>query len=314
MASGLAALLDDIAAIAKLAAASLDDVAGAAGKAGTKAVGVVVDDTAVTPSYAVGFTPDRELPIVWKIALGSLRNKFLFLLPGALLLSAFAPWAITPILMIGGAYLCYEAAEKIFEAFVSHEAVDTVEEMALASPDLEKEKVAGAIRTDLILSGEIMAISLASVADKPFAIQAASLAVVGLLITAGVYGVVGLIVKMDDIGLHLAQRPSRAAAGLGRGMVQAMPKVLEGLTLIGTAAMLWVGGGIIVHGLEHFHWTPVPRWVEAASHWAGAAPGVGAVTGWLAFAAGSAIVGLVVGGVIVGAMHLVPKRAGSAAH
>ena len=313
MASGLAALLDDIAAIAKLAAASLDDVAGAAGKAGTKAVGVVVDDTAVTPSYAVGFTPDRELPIVWKIAVGSLCNKFLFLLPGALLLSAFAPWAITPILMIGGAYLCYEAAEKIFEAFVTHEAVDTIEEMALSSPDLEKEKVAGAIRTDLILSGEIMAIALASVADKPFAIQAASLALVGLVITAGVYGVVGLIVKMDDIGLHLAQRPSRGTAALGRGMVKGMPKVLEGLTIIGTAAMLWVGGGIIVHGLEHFHWTSIPIWVEAASHWAAAAPGVGAIAGWLAFAAGSAVVGLVVGGFIVAALHLVPKRAGTAA-
>ncbi len=314
MASGLAALLDDIAAIAKLAAASLDDVGAAAGKAGTKAVGVVVDDTAVTPSYAVGFTPDRELPIVWKIAVGSLRNKFLFLLPGALLLSAFAPWAITPILMIGGAYLCYEAAEKIFEALLSHEAVDTVEEMALASPDLEKEKVDGAIRTDLILSGEIMAISLASVADKPFAIQAASLALVGVLITAGVYGVVGLIVKMDDIGLHLAQRPSRAVSGFGRGLVKAMPKVLEGLTVIGTAAMLWVGGGIIVHGLEHFHWTPVPVWVEAFSHWAATVPGVGALTGWLAFAAGSAVVGLVVGGIVVGALHLIPKRGGRAAH
>ncbi len=272
MASGLAALLDDIAAIAKLAAASLDDVAGAAGKAGTKAVGVVVDDTAVTPSYAVGFTPDRELPIVWKIALGSLRNKFLFLLPGALLLSAFAPWAITPILMIGGAYLCYEAAEKIFEAFVTHEAVDTIEEMCLSSPDLEKEKVAGAIRTDLILSGEIMAISLASVAEKPLAIQAASLALVGLLLTIIVYGVVGLIVKMDDIGLHMAKRSSRAASSFGRGLVKAMPKVLEGLTIIGTAAMLWVGGGIIVHGLEHFHFTPIPVWVEAASHWASASP------------------------------------------
>jgi predicted DNA repair protein MutK len=314
MASGLAALLDDIAAIAKLAAASLDDVAGAAGKAGTKAVGVVVDDTAVTPSYAVGFTPDRELPIVWKIALGSLRNKFLFLLPGALLLSAFAPWAITPILMVGGAYLCYEAAEKIFEAFVSHETVDTIGEMALSSPDLEQEKVAGAIRTDLILSGEIMAISLASVADRPFAIQAASLALVGLMLTIIVYGVVGLIVKMDDIGLHLAKRPSRAARGFGRGLVRAMPKVLDGLTVIGTAAMLWVGGGIIVHGLEHFHLTPIPLWVEAGSHWAAQAPAVGVVTGWLAFAAGSAVVGLVVGGIIVGVMHLIPIRAAAGAH
>ena len=308
MASGLAALLDDIAAIAKIAATSLDDVTAAAGKAGAKAVGVVVDDAAVTPSYAVGFTPDRELPIVWKIAMGSLKNKFLFLLPGALLLSAFAPWAVTPILMLGGAYLCYEATEKIFEAMTGHGGIETVEDLALSSEELEKQKIAGAIRTDLILSGEIMAISLASVADQPFPIQAASLALVGLAITVVVYGVVGLIVKMDDIGLNLAQRRARAVSGFGRGMVKAMPLVLQGLTVIGTAAMLWVGGGIIVHGLEHFHWTPIPQWVEAASHWAAAAPGVGAVTGWLTFAVGSALVGLVVGGAIVAAMHFAPKR------
>ena len=310
MASGLAALLDDVAAIAKVAAASLDDVAGAAGKAGAKAVGVVVDDTAVTPSYAVGFSPERELPIVWKIAMGSLRNKFLFLLPGALLLSAFAPWAVTPILMIGGAYLCYEAAEKIIEAFVTHEAVDQPAEFAQSSAELEKEKVSGAIRTDMILSGEIMAISLASVADKPLAIQAASLALVGLLLTIAVYGVVGFIVKMDDIGLHLAKGGARGMRGLGRGLVKAMPPLLDGLTLVGTAAMLWVGGGIIVHGLEEFELTPVPHWVEAASHWAGAVPGIGALTGWLAFATGSAIVGLVVGGIVVGVLHFAPRRAG----
>jgi predicted DNA repair protein MutK len=310
MASGLAALLDDVAAIAKVAAASLDDVAGAAGKAGAKAVGVVVDDTAVTPSYAVGFTPDRELPIVWKIALGSLRNKFIFLLPGALLLSAFAPWAVTPLLMMGGAYLCYEASEKILEAFVIHEAIDRIEEFAQSSTELEKEKVQGAIRTDLILSGEIMAISLASVADKPLAIQAASLALVGLLLTIAVYGVVGFIVKMDDIGLHLAKGASRGLRGLGRGLVKAMPPLLDGLTLVGTAAMLWVGGGIIVHGLAEFEFTAVPHWVETASLWAGRAPVVGAITGWLAFASGSAIVGLVVGSAAVGALHLVPKRGG----
>jgi predicted DNA repair protein MutK len=305
MAAGLAALLDDIAAIAKIAATSLDDVAAASGKAGAKAVGVVVDDAAVTPGYAVGFTPDRELPIVWKIAMGSLRNKFLFLLPGALLLSAFAPWAITPILMIGGAYLCFEAAEKIFESFAGHDDAVHVEELALGSPELEKEKVAGAIRTDLILSGEIMAISLASVAELPLAMQAASLAIIGLGLTIAVYGVVGFIVKMDDIGLHMAKRTSRPTAAFGRGLVRAMPGVLTALTLIGTAAMLWVGGGIIVHGLEHFHWTPIPVWVEAASHWAGAAPGVGPVTGWLTFAALSAVIGLVVGGVIVAVLHAV---------
>ncbi|TCS17264.1 DUF808 domain-containing protein [Caulobacter sp. BK020] len=313
MPSGLAALLDDIAGITKLAAASLDDVGGAASKAGVKAAGVVVDDTAVTPGYAMGFTPDRELPIVWKIALGSFRNKLLFLLPGALILSAFAPWAVTPILMVGGAYLAFEATEKILEAFAHHEvAGEAVEDLALSSAELEAEKVGGAIRTDLILSGEIMAIALADVADKPLAVQAAALAVIGVALTVAVYGVVALIVKMDDIGLNLAQRSNAGTRALGRGLVKAMPVTMEALTVIGTAAMLWVGGGIIVHGLEHFHLTPVPHWVEGASHWAGGVPGVGPVTGWLAMAAGSAVVGLVVGGVIVGVLHLIPRK--KAAH
>ena len=174
MASGLVALLDDVAAIAKIAATSLDDVTAAAGKAGSKAVGVVIDDAAVTPGYAVGFTPDRELPIIAKIALGSLGNKFLLLLPGALLISAFAPWLLTPLLMLGGAYLCFEAAEKIYEAVVEHEDTDSPEELALSSKELEKQKVVGAIRTDLILSAEIMAIALNDVAQQPLAIQAAA--------------------------------------------------------------------------------------------------------------------------------------------
>nr|MBP8245664.1 DUF808 domain-containing protein [Phenylobacterium sp.] len=262
MASGLAALLDDVAAIAKIAAASVDDVAGAAGKAGSKAVGVVVDDTAVTPGYAMGFTPDRELPIVWKIALGSLRNKFFFLLPGALALSAFAPWLVTPLLMIGGSYLAFEASEKILEIFVPHEAGEDLEELALSSTDLEDQKVAGAIRTDLILSAEIMFIALADVAERPFAIQAAALAIVGLAITIGVYGVVGLLVKMDDIGLHMAKGSTRGGRALGRGLVRAMPVLLSGLASIGTAAMLWVGGGILVHGLEHYEWMAIPQVVE----------------------------------------------------
>ena len=270
---------------------------------------VVVDDTAVTPGYAMGFTPDRELPIVWKIAVGSFRNKLLFLLPGALILSAFAPWAVTPILMLGGSYLAFEATEKIIEAFVEHEvAGDEVEDFALSSAELEAQKVGGAIRTDLILSGEIMAIALADVADKPLAIQAAALAVIGVALTVAVYGVVALIVKMDDIGLHMAQRSNAGARAFGRGLVKAMPVTMEALTVIGTAAMLWVGGGIIVHGLEHFHLTPIPHWVEAASHWAGGAPVIGAVTGWLATAASSAVVGLIVGGVIVGVLHLIPRK------
>ncbi|WP_310539333.1 DUF808 domain-containing protein [Phenylobacterium sp.] len=314
MASGLAALLDDVAAIAKIAAASVDDIAGAAGKAGSKAVGVVVDDAAVTPGYAMGFTPDRELPIVWKIALGSLRNKFIFLLPGALALSVFAPWLVTPLLMIGGTYLAFEASEKILEVFVPHEAGEELEELALSSTELEDQKVAGAIRTDLILSAEIMFIALADLADRPFPIQAVALAVVGLGITVVVYGVVGLLVKMDDIGLHLSKGGTRTGQALGRGMVKAMPFLLSGLATIGTAAMLWVGGGILVHGLEHYGWMEIPHLVEGLSHWAAGAPGVGAVTGWLGFAVGSAVVGLVAGAVIVGIVHLVHKVRGGSAH
>jgi uncharacterized protein len=309
MASGLVALLDDVAGIAKIAAASVDDVAAAAGKAGTKAVGVVVDDTAVTPGYAMGFTPARELPIVFKIALGSLRNKFLFLLPGALLLSAFAPWALTPVLMAGGAFLCFEAAEKILETLRGEDTCDEPEELALSSEALEKEKVGGAIRTDLILSAEIMAIALASVADRPLGVQAGALALVGLAITVGVYGVVGLIVKMDDIGLHLAQRRPRGVQALGRGLVRAMPVVLSLLAKVGTVAMLWVGGGIVVHGLHEFGVHGIPEMVEAARQAADDVPGIGAATGWAAQAAASALVGLLLGGVIALAHHKLASKA-----
>ena len=312
MATGLAALLDDVAAIAKLAAASLDDVTAAAGKAGSKAIGVVVDDAAVTPRYAMGFTPDRELPIVWKIALGSLRNKFFFLLPGALLLSVFAPWAVTPILMLGGAYLCFEATEKIIEAIAKTtgkiDKTPHVEELALSSAEMEARKVAGAIRTDLILSGEIMAIALATVADRPFAIQAGALVIVALALTVAVYGVVGLIVKMDDIGVHLAERSSEVTSAFGRGLVKAMPHLLKALSFIGTVAMLWVGGGIIVHGLAAFGLNAVPHFIEMLSHVTERIPAIGQITGWLTFALCAALVGLVVGGVIVAIAHAVTKR------
>jgi predicted DNA repair protein MutK len=312
MASGLAALLDDIAAIAQLAATSLDEVTAVAGKAGSKAVGVVVDDAAVTPGYAMGFTPERELPIVWKIALGSLRNKFFFLLPGALLLSAFAQWAVTPILMLGGAYLCFEGTEKIIEAIARRagkiETTPEVAELALSCPEMEQRRVSGAIRTDLILSGEIMAIALATVADRPLAIQAGALVVVSLLLTIGVYGVVGLIVKMDDIGIHLAKRRSSLAQSFGRGLVKSMPHVLKGLTLIGTVAMLWVGGGIFVHGLEHFGLNTVPHVIEKLSEMAGHTPGVGSVATWLTIAICSAVIGFVLGGLIVAILHFIPRR------
>lgn len=311
MASGLAALLDDVAAIAKMAAASLDDVTAAAGKAGSKAIGVVVDDAAVTPGYAMGFTPERELPIVWKIALGSLKNKFFFLLPGALLLSAFAPWAVTPILMLGGAYLCFEATEKIIEAVAktAHPGPDTpkVSELALSSAEMEAQKVSGAIRTDLILSGEIMAIALATVADRPLAIQAGALVVVSLGITIAVYGVVGLIVKMDDIGVHLAKRESALSQSTGRGLVKAMPHLMKVLSTVGTAAMLWVGGGIIVHGLEHFKLDTIPHFIHVLSEAAHHAPALGAVASWLTFAAGSAVVGFIIGAAIVVVVHQVHK-------
>lgn len=309
MPSGLAALLDDVAAIAKMAAASVDDVSAAAGRASVKAAGVVVDDAAVTPGYAMGFSPQRELPIIGKIAIGSLKNKFLILLPGALLISAFAPWALTPLLMAGGAYLCFEASEKIWEKLAGHDDGETTpDEMALSSVEQEKKMVGSAIRTDLILSAEITAIALADLAARPLATQAAALAVVGLVITVAVYGAVALIVKMDDIGLHLAERPSAPARALGRGLVHAMPMVLTGLATIGTLAMLWVGGGILVHGLHAYHLDLVPGLVESLGHAAGRVSVIGPVTQWLATAAASAVVGLVTGGVIVAILHLVPGR------
>ena len=314
MPSGLIALLDDVAGIAKMAAASIDDVGAAAGKASTKAAGVVVDDAAVTPRYVTGLSPSRELPIIGKIALGSFRNKLLLILPAALLLSAFAPWAITPILMCGGAYLCFEGAEKLMEAFghAGHE------EEAAAEGDpasLEKATVAGAVRTDLILSAEIMAIALADVSTQPIVTQAAILAVVGVAMTVAVYGVVGLIVKMDDIGLHLAERPNGGVRALGRGLVKGMPVVMSALSVIGTAAMLWVGGGILVHGTHTLglHWPAEP--LEHLAHAVGAATGpLHSVASWAVTALGSAVVGVIVGGMIAVLIHQLGRLRSTPAH
>ena len=316
MPSGLVALLDDVASITKIAAASLDDIGAAAGKAGTKAAGVVVDDAAVTPNYVTGFTPDRELPIIWKIARGSLKNKLVFLLPAAMILSAFAPWAITPLLMIGGAYLCFEATEKIMELVIGHDAHVADVPVGTEPGELEQEKVSGAIRTDFILSAEIMAIALADVADRPLLTQGVVLAIVGILITIAVYGVVGLIVKMDDIGLHLAQRRAAAVKALGRGLVIGMPILMAALGFIGTAAMLWVGGGIVVHGAEHFHLTPIPHLLHEVAESAGhAVPAAAGLVSWLVTAAGSAVVGLIVGGVVILLLKLLQKVRGKpAAH
>ena len=311
MASGLFALLDDVATITKLAAASIDDVGAAAGRAGVKAAGVVVDDTAVTPRYVHGFTPDRELPIIARIAKGSLFNKLVILLPAAMLLTAFLPWAITPLLMIGGAYLCFEGVEKLIEAVSGHGHGKEENTAAMESAELEKTMVSGAVRTDFILSAEIMAIALAEVSDQPLLTQGLALAVVGVAITVAVYGVVALIVKMDDIGLHLAKGGSAARQSLGRGLVRFMPVLMRILSVVGVAAMIWVGGGIIVHGLEVFHLEALPHaihgFAEGAAH---AVPVAHGFVEWLVTAIGSGIVGLVVGGVVVGVMHLLPiKRA-----
>jgi predicted DNA repair protein MutK len=307
MPSGLVALLDDIAGITKLAAASLDDVGAAAGKAGTKAIGVVVDDTAVTPRYVVGLSPQRELPIIGKIALGSLRNKLLILLPAALLLSAFAPWAITPLLMLGGAYLCFEGAEKVIEV-VTGAHHDDGEEEALDAAALEKSKVSGAVRTDLILSAEIMAIALGEVSDSPILAQGVILALVGIGITIGVYGVVALIVKMDDIGLHLAERKSATVQAIGRGLVTGMPILMNALAIVGTAAMIWVGGGILVHGLEVLGFAAPAHFIHHAAEVVGhASGGIGAVTAWIVTATASGLFGLVIGAVIAGVVMLVHK-------
>ena len=321
MSGGLFALLDDIAVLAKAAAASIDDVGAAAGRASAKAAGVIVDDTAVTPRYVQGLDPKRELPIIKKIAIGSLRNKLLFILPAALLLSQFLPWALTPLLMIGGTYLCFEGAEKIWEK-VSHHPEGHADELHEGGQVAdEKDIVSGAVRTDFILSAEIMVISLNEVANEPLLSRAIILVVVALAITALVYGVVALIVKMDDVGLNLAARGNGVASRLGRGMVAAMPKVLTTLSTVGIAAMIWVGGHILLLGLHDlsemlgWHVLALPyEWVhhaEEAVH--GATGALGGLLGWITNTIGSAILGLIVGAIVVAVLHLLPQRARVAA-
>ena len=308
MSVGLIALLDDVAALAKVAAASLDDIAGQAAKAGAKAAGVVIDDAAVTPRYVTGFSAERELPIIGKIALGSLKNKLLILLPAALVLSLAAPQAITPLLMIGGLYLCYEGVEKIYEMLLPHAAhthETALETASLGAQSLEDEKVAGAIKTDFILSAEIMAITLAAVPSGSVITQAFILAVVGLSITAMVYGGVGLIVKADDLGLMMARAQTAPpmgpfVRGIGRGLVTGMPYFLKVLGIVGTAAMIWVGGGIIVHGLEAYGLGGLAHLIhDAGEVTAHAIPVLPSVLRWIVEAAGAGIVGIVLGFVTI---------------
>ena len=314
MAGGLVALLDDIAALVKTTAASLDDIAAAAGKASAKAVGVVVDDAAVTPRYVDGLSPDRELPIIWKIALGSIRNKLLFILPIALLLSQFAPWALTPILMAGGTYLAFEGAEKVMEAlgWIGHHG------SAEAGQRDEKAVVGAAVRTDLILSAEIMVIALNEVDHEPLLQRAIILIVVALAITVLVYGVVGLIVKMDDIGLNLAQRKGKGVRALGRGLVKGMPVVMTILGNVGIIAMMWVGGHILLVGVGDLGWhapyDAVHHLEEIVAHATGP---LGGFLGWLTNTVCSAIIGFIVGAIVVGivfAIRPLLKRGQSDAH
>ncbi len=306
MPSGIVALLDDISVIARVAAASVDDIGMAAGRAGSKAAGVVIDDAAVTPSYVTGFTPDRELPIIAKIARGSLINKLAFLLPGALLLSEFLPWAIMPLLMLGGLFLCYEGAEKVIEKLGGEKHGETLEDPISDIAAFEKARVSGAIRTDLILSAEIMAITLSEVAAESLVTRAGVLAVVGIIITVVVYGVVALIVKMDDVGLHLAEKPAKSAQHTGRMLLLAMPKVLVALSLIGTVAMLWVGGGIVLHGMEEMGVGALTHLAHDAQHAVEVSTGsLGGVLGWLTYAALSGLVGLVLGWIIAVVLHKV---------
>jgi predicted DNA repair protein MutK len=325
---GLLALLDDVVGLTKIAAASLDDVTAQAARAGVKAAGVVIDDAAVTPRYVVGFSASRELPIVWKIAVGSVKNKLLYLLPAAMVLSYFAPWSITPLLMLGGAYLCYEGAEKIWHALrppALHADEPPASSGAQDSRRLEDSRVRSAIQTDFILSAEIMALTLASLPPSSTLVQAIILAVVGVGITALVYGGVALIVKADDVGVSLAGnnrplstllglrfRPEAVRAtladrllrvparGIGRGLVAGMPHFLRVLGIVGTAAMLWVGGGILLHGIEGFGLTAPGHLIHEAAAWSAASlPPVAAAADWLVTAAFSGVTGFAVGTILI---------------
>lgn len=312
MAGGFVALLDDIAALARAAAASVDDVAAAAVKASSKAAGVVIDDAAVTPQYVGGLHPSRELPIIWRIARGSIINKLCVILPISLLLSAFIPWLLQPILMVGGAFLCFEGAEKIWEKVRGRHVEQEPPAVSAKSEKDEQQITSGAIRTDLILSAEIMVIALNEIIDEPFWNRLIILIVVAIGITALVYGAVAILVKLDDVGLSLMQRNSNAARRFGQGLVNAMPHVMDVISFIGTFAMLWVGGHLIVVGADSLGWHAPYEFIHTLSAPAAALAGIGGFLAWVIETLCSMVVGFIIGSVIVLAAHYLPFGHGGA--
>ncbi len=313
MAGGLVGLLDDVAALAKLAAASIDDVGAAAGRASMKAAGVVVDDTAVTPTYVHGLAAERELPIIRKIATGSIRNKLLFIVPAALILSEIAPTLVEIILMAGGTFLCYEGAHKIIHAIKGDDHDHDVP-AAVKGPEAEASTISGAIRTDFILSAEIMVIALKEVLDEGVVARAVILVVVAVLITTVVYGLVALIVKMDDVGLTLAERDDESSQRIGTSLVRGMPKLLTFLSVIGTAAMLWVGGHILIVGAHELGWDLPYDIVHDLEDAVSDVGGIGGVLGWLVNTALSAVVGLGVGVIATTVVERLPIGKSDDAH
>lgn len=304
MATGLVALLDDIAAIAKVAAASADDIVAGASKASAKTVGVIIDDAAVTPQYVDGLKPNRELPIIWRIAKGSLRNKIVFILPAIILLSMFLPQALPVLLILGGTYLTFEGAEKILSKVLGKEkeTAPSVEQ----GTNTEDQVVSNATRTDFILSAEIMVISLNEVTDWPVWQQAVILVIVAIFITALVYGAVAIIVKADDFGLKLIQDGSPRKVKWGNRIINAMPKVMTALTVVGTFAMLWVGGHLILQSAFDLGFT----WPMDTLHNLTAPiyelSGIGGFLGWLVDTLISTVFGLIWGVIVATIVNFLP--------
>jgi len=306
--SSLLLLIDDITTV-------LDDVAAMSKVAAKKTTGVLGDDLALNAQQVSGVRAERELPVVWAVAKGSFKNK-LILVPSALTLSALAPWSITPILMLGGAYLCYEGFEKIAHPFLASEheekSNNDLLHTALLHPEidliaLESEKIKGAIRTDFVLSAEIIVIALGTVATQPFSSQVTVVSAIAVVMTLGVYGFVALIVKLDDMGLHLVQNAAQGKRGalsrlIGNALLSFAPRLMKLLTVVGTIAMFLVGGSILAHGIPQMHHV-----VEDAVQSAESIPAIGSTLGWLTPLLMDAVVGIVAGGIVMGVIAIVSK-------